>query len=62
MIDRMRALAAKLNHPLLACNCYNKDSGELAYPAFTVIERSGVRVGSRGHRRAVERPHAQPDG
>ena len=46
--DRMRELAAKLNHPLLACNCYLKATGELAYPAFTVIERSGVRVGIIG--------------
>jgi S-sulfosulfanyl-L-cysteine sulfohydrolase len=46
--DRMRELAAMLNHPLLACNCYVKASGELAYPAFTVIERSGVRVGIIG--------------
>ncbi|MBE0545110.1 MAG: 5'-nucleotidase C-terminal domain-containing protein [Verrucomicrobia bacterium] len=46
--DRMRELAAKLNHPLLACNCYVKATGELAYPAFTVIERSGVRVGVIG--------------
>lgn len=42
--DRMREVAAKLNHPLLACNCYVKETGELAYPPFTVIERSGVRV------------------
>lgn len=46
--DRLRALAAKLNHPLLACNCYDKDSGDLAYPAFTVLERGGVRVGIIG--------------
>ncbi len=46
--DRMRELAVKLNHPLLACNCYIKASGELAYPAFTVIERSGVRIGVIG--------------
>jgi S-sulfosulfanyl-L-cysteine sulfohydrolase len=45
---RMRELAAKLNHPLLACNCYVKETGELAYPAFTVIERVGVRVGVIG--------------
>jgi hypothetical protein len=44
----MLELAAKLNHPLLACNCYVKATGELAYPAFTVIERSGVRVGIIG--------------
>jgi S-sulfosulfanyl-L-cysteine sulfohydrolase len=46
--DRLRELAAKLNHPLLACNCYVKATDELAYPAFTVIERSGVRVGVIG--------------
>ena len=46
--DRMRELAAKLNHPLLASNCYQKATGELAYPAFTVIERGGVRVGVIG--------------
>lgn len=46
--DRMRELAAKLNHPLLACNCYVKATGELAYPAFTVIDRGGLRVGIIG--------------
>lgn len=46
--DRMRELALKLNHPLLACNCYVKATGELAYPAFTAIERNGVRVGIIG--------------
>ncbi len=46
--DRMRELAAKLNHPLLASNCYQIDTGELAYPAFTVVERGGVRVGVIG--------------
>ncbi len=46
--ERMRELAAKLNHPLLACNCYVKETGELAYPAFTVIERGGLRVGVIG--------------
>lgn len=28
-----RALAAKLNHPMLAINCYDKESGELYFPA-----------------------------
>lgn len=46
--ERMRELAAKLNHPLLACNCYDKATGELAYPPFTMIERKGVRVGIIG--------------
>jgi 2',3'-cyclic-nucleotide 2'-phosphodiesterase (5'-nucleotidase family) len=47
-VERMRELAGKLNHPLLASNCYQIDTGELAYPAFTVIERGGVRVGVIG--------------
>ncbi len=46
--DRMREVAAKLNYPLLACNCYVKATGELDYPAFTVIERCGVRIGIIG--------------
>lgn len=46
--DQMRELAAKLNHPLLASNCYQIHTGELAYPAYTVIERGGVRVGVIG--------------
>ncbi len=46
--DRLRELAARLNHPLLACNCYVAETGELAHPAFTVIERGGVRVGVIG--------------
>lgn len=47
-VERLRELSGKLNHPLLACNCYQIDTGELAYPAFTVIERGGVRVGVIG--------------
>jgi S-sulfosulfanyl-L-cysteine sulfohydrolase len=47
-VDRLRKLAGKLNHPLLASNCYQIDTGKLAYPAFTVIERGGVRVGVIG--------------
>ena len=29
-VDRLRELAGKLNHPLLASNCYQTDTGELA--------------------------------
>lgn len=47
-VERMRELAGKLNHPLLASNCYDIDTGGLAYPAFTVIERGGMRVGVIG--------------
>ncbi len=47
-VERLAEIAARLNHPLLACNCYHKDSGELAYPARTIVERGGVRVGVIG--------------
>jgi S-sulfosulfanyl-L-cysteine sulfohydrolase len=45
---RLRELAAGLNHPLLACNCYDERSGALVYPPFTVFERAGTRVGVIG--------------
>ncbi|MBN8979079.1 MAG: 5'-nucleotidase C-terminal domain-containing protein [Rhizobiales bacterium] len=43
-----RALSAKLNHPMLAINCYDKESGELYFPASVVLERGGLRVGIIG--------------
>ena len=46
--ERQRQLAAQLKHPLLASNCYRKDTGELEYSPFTVIERAGARVGVVG--------------
>ena len=46
--DRLRDLAARLHHPLLASNCYDKVSGQLVYPPFAVIERGGLRVGVIG--------------
>jgi len=46
--ERQRQLAAQLKHPLLASNCYRKDTGELEYSPFTDIERAGVRVGVVG--------------
>ena len=41
-------LAARLNYPLLAINCYRKDTGALAYPPSLLIERGGLRVGIIG--------------
>ena len=38
----------RLNYPMLAINCYRKDSGELAYPPYTVVERNDLRVGIIG--------------
>ena len=43
-----RALSAQLNHPMLAINCYDVETGELYFPASIVIERGGLRVGIIG--------------
>ncbi len=45
---RLSELAKRLNHPLLALNCFHQETGVLAYKPFTVIERSGMRVGVIG--------------
>jgi len=47
-VARLSELAKRLNHPLLALNCYHKETGALAYKPFTVIERCGMRVGVIG--------------
>ena len=47
-VDCLRDLAARLDHPLLAINCYHKDTGALAYPPSLLLERSGLRVGIIG--------------
>jgi 2',3'-cyclic-nucleotide 2'-phosphodiesterase (5'-nucleotidase family) len=38
----------RLEYPMLAINCYRKDSGELAYPPYTIVERNDLRVGIIG--------------
>ena len=47
-VDRLRELASKLNHPLLAINCYRKNTNELVYPPTLLLERGGVSVGIIG--------------
>ena len=41
-------LALKLDHPLLAINCYRKDTNELVYPPTLLLERGGISVGIIG--------------
>lgn len=41
-------LVSKLDHPMLALNCYRKDSGTRPFPSSTVIERAGLKVGIIG--------------
>lgn len=47
-VDRLRELTSQLNYPFLASNCYLEATGELAFPAYTVIERAGLRIGIVG--------------
>lgn len=44
----LRALAKSLSYPLLAINCYEKESGRLVFPPSRVVERAGLRVGIVG--------------
>lgn len=39
-----QSLVARLDHPMLAINCYGKKTGERPFPASIVVERSGLRV------------------
>lgn len=41
-------LAAKLDYPMLAINCYRKDNGSLLLAPWRIVERGGLRVGIVG--------------
>lgn len=41
-------ILSQLHHPMIAINCYRKDSDELAYQPYRIVERQGVRVGIIG--------------
>ena len=45
---RLKELAARLNYPVLAVNVYDKASGKLAFPPYTVKEVAGLRIGIIG--------------
>lgn len=42
------ALASRLDHPMLAINCYDKKTGHRPFPPSIVVERSGRRIGVIG--------------
>jgi 2',3'-cyclic-nucleotide 2'-phosphodiesterase (5'-nucleotidase family) len=46
--DHVKQIVDQLNFPMLAINCYDKDSGKLVFPPFYIIERNGLRVGVIG--------------
>lgn len=45
---RLFELAARLPYPLLAVNCYDRETGNLAFEPYRVVEAAGVRVGVLG--------------
>ncbi|MCC7209325.1 MAG: metallophosphoesterase, partial [Anaerolineae bacterium] len=45
---RLVELASRLNYPMLALNCYRNDTDERLFPAHTVVEAGGLRVGVIG--------------
>lgn len=42
--DGVRELAALLDYPVLAINCYNEACEELVFPPYTVVNRAGLRI------------------
>lgn len=45
---RMEELASKINHPLLACNCYCERTNKTLFPPTAVFNRGGIKVGVIG--------------
>jgi 2',3'-cyclic-nucleotide 2'-phosphodiesterase (5'-nucleotidase family) len=46
--DQFKKIVDKLNFPMLAINCYYKNTGKPVFPPFNIIERSGLRIGVIG--------------
>lgn len=46
--DRLRQIVADLNYPMLAINCYEKATRNLAFEPYVIKEASGLRVGVIG--------------
>ena len=45
---QFQRLAARLDYPVLALNCYAKESNKRIFPPYRIVERSGLRVGVIG--------------
>jgi len=45
---QFQKVAAQLSYPILACNVYDKSSRQLVFPAYTICEAGGLRVGVIG--------------
>lgn len=45
---QLRRLVAGLDYPMLAVNCFDRESGRAAFQPWRVVERGGLRVGIAG--------------
>lgn len=45
---QLKSLAAQLDYPMLAIDCFNQEDGQLTFPPTRVVERDGLRVGIVG--------------
>jgi 2',3'-cyclic-nucleotide 2'-phosphodiesterase (5'-nucleotidase family) len=46
--ERFLEITGQLPYPALAANCYRKDSSELVFPPYAVLESGGMRIGALG--------------
>lgn len=46
--EHLKSLVGRLSYPLLAINCFDKETGALTFPPTRVVERGGLRVGIIG--------------
>lgn len=42
--EGVKRLVSQLSYPLLAINCFDKQSNELVFPPYRLVERAGLRV------------------
>lgn len=46
--EHLKELSSKLNYPMLAVNCYKKDTNELVFPPYEIKEIKGLKIGIIG--------------
>jgi 2',3'-cyclic-nucleotide 2'-phosphodiesterase (5'-nucleotidase family) len=46
--DRFQEVVDQLSYPMLADNCYDKETNELVFPPTTICEAAGLRIGVIG--------------
>ena len=46
--DHFKSIVDRLDYPMLAINCYDKDTDKLVFPPFHIVDRGGLSVGVIG--------------